>query len=312
MHVFTTLTPVLVMILLGFLLRRYNFFSEKTVSELSWMVYWVGLPCLLFYKAATSTLNLAVCGRIYAVLLISLITCIIIAYIFSAAFRIPSKSVSAVVQGAFRGNLAYIGLPVVIYSFSNTSAQTAAEAETTAVFILALMVFANNAFAVVLFLLHQHRFNRQSIPRIARNILTNPLLISLAAGLIVALFTNRLPIILDRTLSAISQMVLPLALISVGASISVRKINFHLCPAALSSFVKLAICPIAGYLVACYLIPLSPEHLRLAMIFMACPTAAASYILAQQLGGDHELTATIVGLSSILSIISLSLVVGIF
>ncbi len=312
MHILTTLSPVFAMVLLGYLLRRKGYLSAQTVRQLSWLVYWAGLPCLLFYKISTSPLNLPACGRIYSVLLISLAGCIGAAYVLSRIFRIPSGSVSAVVQGSFRGNLAYIGLPVVVFSFAEAPGETAASIEAAAVVVLALMVLANNAAAVPLFLLHQHRISRQVLRKIIVGIVTNPLLISSAAGLLVGCLIGRLPAVADRTLSSFSQMVLPLALLCVGAAIAGPTRTGRLFPAVWASLIKVGLCPLIGLAAARYLLPLSPEQLRLAMIFMACPTAAASYILADQLGGDHELTAAIVVLSTILSIGSLSVVVGLF
>lgn len=312
MHILTTLSPVFVMILLGYLLRRRDFLSEETVRQLSRLVYWVGLPCLLFYKISISAFNLADCGRIFAVMMISMIGCIFLAYGLAMLFRVRARSISAVVQGAFRGNLAFIGLPVLVYSFSGATADAAGTVQVTAVFVLALMVLANNVAAVPLFLLHQHKMNRQVIRKIVFGILTNPLLVSSAAGLAVGFFVKTLPVAADRTLSAFSQMVLPLALISVGASIADQKITHTLFPAVLASVIKVAVCPLIGFLAARHWISLGPEHLRLAMIFMACPTAAASYVLADQLGGDQQLTAAIVVLSSVLSVVSISIVVGLF
>ncbi len=309
MHIAATLSPVFVMILLGYLLRRWKLLSECTVRELSWLVYWLGLPCMLFYKISTNQFLLADCGRVYGVLLISLAGTVAAAYGLARMFRIAPSSVSAVVQGAFRGNLAYVGLPILLYS---VPVSQAAAAEATAVFVLALMIVANNAVAVPVLLMHQHKFSRQAIRKAIVGIVTNPLLLASAAGLAGGRFIQSLPTAVDRTLSGFSQMVLPLALISVGAAIRGQTLRHQLLPAMLASAVKLVLCPLIGYLAARYLIPLGPEHLRLAMIFMACPTAAAAYVLAEQLGGDQELTAAIVTLSSVLSIVSLSIVVGLF
>jgi len=312
MHIAATISPVIVMILLGYLLRRKGFFSEQTVRELSSLVYWVGLPCLLFYKISTTTVDFSVCGRIYAVLLIALLASVLAGYIGAKVFKVPKASVSAVVQGGFRSNLAYIGLPVLMYSFPDASSQAAQSIQTLAVFLLALMVMTNNTVAVIIFSIHQHAFNRKAIGKIVFNILTNPLLISSAAGLAAGRFIETLPAMPERTLSAFSQMVLPLALISVGATIANRKMMDHFFPAVLASVIKLGFCPVVGYLIVRYGIVLANEQMRLAMIFMACPTAAASYILADQLGGDRKLAATIIVISTVLSIISLTLVVALF
>lgn len=309
MHAATTLCPVLVMILLGYFLRRREFLSECTARELSRLVYWVGLPCLLFYKTSTSQFLPADCGRVWSVLLISMVGSIAAAYLLAWMFRVAAPSISALVQGSFRGNLAFVGLPVLLYSVSD---RQAASIEATAVLVLALMVLANNVVAVPMLLMHRQRLSRQAIGRIVVGIATNPLLLASAAGLAAGHFMGSLPAAVDRTLSAFSQMVLPLALISVGAAIRGRSLHHHLLPAALASAIKLGLCPLLVYLAARCLIALSWEHLHLGLIFAACPTAASSYILADQLGGDQELTAAIVTLSSVLSIVSLSIVVGLF
>ena len=312
MHILTTISPVLVMILLGFVLRKKGFFSEPAVRELSSLVYWVGLPCLLFYKISTSRFYLAVCGRIYTVLLAGLVCCIAAAYLLSALCRIPKDSVSAVVQGAFRANLAFIGLPVVMYSFSDSPDDVAGAVQTVAVLVLALMVLTNNVVAVILFLLHQHTLSRKAVTKILTGLLTNPLLIASAVGIIAGHFIEQLPVVAERTLAGFSQMVLPLALVSVGATMADQKITHHLLPAILASFIKVGLYPVVGLLTVRCAIDRSEENLRLAMIFMACPTAASSYILAGQLGGDRQLTATIVVVCTLLSFISLSLAVGLF
>lgn len=312
MHTITTVSPVIVMILMGYLLRRKNFFSESTVKQLSSLVYWVGLPCLLFYKISTTSFNFAVCGRIYLVLLTAMLFCILAAYILTKLFAIPKESVSAIVQCSFRGNLAFVGLPLLMYSVSDASAEIANFTQTQAVFLLALMVLTNNCIAVMIFLMHRHAFNYKAIGKISLGIVTNPLLISSASGLLFGHFVEKMPVLLERTLSPLSQMVLSLALVCVGATVANQKISHHFFPALLASFIKLGVYPLVGLLIARYVFFLPYENMRVAMVFMACPTAAASYILANELGGDHTLTATTIAICTVLSVISLTTVIHFF
>ena len=55
---------------------------------------------------------------------------------------------------------------------------------------------------------------------------------------------------------------------------------------------------------------LSPDEMRITLLFLACPTAAASFTLAGKLGGDEALAASSVVLSTALSIASLSAVLA--
>ncbi len=107
------------------------------------------------------------------------------------------------------------------------------------------------------------------------------------------------------------QLATPLALLGIGASLTLTALRSRLVPAAAATMVKLAIAPLMGYLVGTRL-GLSPVELRIALIYLASPSALAGYIMAQELGADDKLAASIVVLSTICSIPALAaaLVVG--
>jgi len=53
---------------------------------------------------------------------------------------------------------------------------------------------------------------------------------------------------------------------------------------------------------------LAPDEMRVALLFLATPTAAASFTLAGKLGCDEALAASSVVISTLLSIVSLTAV----
>jgi predicted permease len=67
--------------------------------------------------------------------------------------------------------------------------------------------------------------------------------------------------------------------------------------------------PMAGLALATWL-GLSQPELRMSLIFLACPTAAASYVMAQQMGADDGLAANIIVLSTVLSLPALAVIVA--
>ena len=52
---------------------------------------------------------------------------------------------------------------------------------------------------------------------------------------------------------------------------------------------------------------LAPLELAIVVIFLAVPTAPSAYILARQLGGDHQLMATIITAQTLLAVVTLSI-----
>ena len=57
------------------------------------------------------------------------------------------------------------------------------------------------------------------------------------------------------------------------------------------------------------LLDVSLAERLVAMVFLACPTAVSSHVYSQQLKADEQLSASIVFLSTLFSIVSLSLMV---
>lgn len=68
--------------------------------------------------------------------------------------------------------------------------------------------------------------------------------------------------------------------------------------------------PLFAYLIGTFL-ALSPILLAIVVIFSAMPTAPSAFILARQLGGDTRLMASIITFQTLLSVLTLSFLLGI-
>lgn len=304
MHVINVLIPVFLIIAVGALLRKTNFLTEEWTKGLVRLVYWVGLPSLLFYKIATASYDYRIAGKTYAVVMAGMIACITLGYIVAVFLRIPGRNIGSFVQGSFRGNTVFIGLPILIYSFGENAGPQA-----IAVLVIALIVPAYNLSAIIMLLASQHKIDRTVPVKIAKQIITNPLIIATIAGLLYAQFFSQMPFFLSRTCTAMGQMALPLALLGIGAALVQEGFISGGLLAIAASIIKIAMGPLVGFAVAKWM-GLGANETRIALIFLACPTAAASYVLTDQLGGDRGLSAKIVATSSVLSIISLSVVLA--
>jgi len=101
-------------------------------------------------------------------------------------------------------------------------------------------------------------------------------------------------------------MTTPLALLGVGATLSLTALRGRWAQAAGAALVKVGVAPLVGYLLVT-VFGLSPIELRIAMIYLATPTATASYVMAGQLGSDEQLAGAIIVLSTILSLPALAI-----
>jgi hypothetical protein len=308
MHVFNSLAPVALIIALGAVLLKTKFLSQEAIGVLNRLTYWIGLPCLLFYKIASAHYDLGTSGHVFLVVVIGMAAVLILGYFAAWLMRVPARSVGTFVQASFRGNLAFIGLPVLIYTSSDMPGMDG-NVEMLGILVIAPMVPIYNLLSVIVLLASQQKSEWQSLKRFLQPMITNPLVIASLAGGMFVLMGWQLPLALTRGFEAVSQMALPLALICIGGTLSSVDFRTHILFAAAASLLKVAVAPIIGYFAAQFF-QLQPAEVRIALIYLACPTAAAAYVLTNQIGGDDALAAGTVVISTLLGMISLGVAVS--
>ena len=305
MHVFSTLTPIVLVIALGTALRGSGFVTAGLFRETNRLVYWVGLPCLLFYKIAGTDIQYGIALRICGTLAVGTVACLVLAYVLCWLMRLQRHEQGAFVQGAYRGNLAYVGLPVVLYSLDGLAGSSMSAADGVAVVSIAPLIPFYNISAVIVLLWGQHRDGDASagerIGQVMRRLWTNPLIIACVLGIAYSLTDYALPAVFRRTFVTIGQMALPLALLGIGATLSPGALRGHLCTATVAASIKVVAAPLAGY-VAGRALGLSGPELRIALLYLACPTAISSVILAEQLNAHRNLGSSIVVVSTLLAV----------
>ncbi|NQU43787.1 AEC family transporter, partial [bacterium] len=310
MYVLNVLAPIALIVVFGIGLRKGNFARPGFFREANRLVYWVGLPALLFQKTAGAQVELGVALRIFGVLLAGAGACLLLGFLLGRVLGFPRRSQASFMQGAYRGNLAYVGLPVILFSFAGLGDEGAREIEAIAVLAIAPLIPLYNVAAVLVLLWGrpaEARREGEGVGHIVFQVLTNPLLVACVAGLAWSLTGLGLPLILSRSLTVVGNLAMPLALLGIGASLTRRSVTGNLVGAAMASAIKLIAGPVVGYMLG-RAIGLGPNELRIAMIYLACPTAIMSFVMAEQMGADSELSGSIVVLTTVLAFPVLALV----
>ena len=309
MIVVNVLAPIFLLIGLGLFLRRQRFASEDFFRNLNRLIYWVALPALLFTKTATALPQLDAAVGIITALLGGMLVCIAAGYLLARQLGLDRRATAAFVQGAYRGTIAFVGLPVVLYALVAVG-QGTPEVDALVLLALAPVIPVYNVAAVIVLsgaTPAEGRQGRQQLATVLRSIATNPLIIACVAGLAVAYSGVTLPEALTRTLDLLGEIALPGALLAMGASLRLRAIRTGGIAAGAASLVKVLVAPLAGYLVA-RAIGLTGPPLMIAMLLLAMPTAVASYVMAQAMGADDTLASSIVMISTLLAIPVLSVI----
>lgn len=294
--------PIIVLIASGLGLRAWGLMTKAGSSEIGKVVYWLALPCLLFYKMAigeasdTPWLGLGIASALFTV------SC------FLAFFT--TKSLGPAAQGtyatmAFRSNCAFVGLPVAVLLINNGFIDSSFEQ--FFLIMLACVVPVFNLLSVVGFLLPHHGVDKRAIKHVFVGLLKNPLIWSCLVGILFSKFGWGIAIkdnVLMKSCDLIGQAAIPMALLMAGANLQFDKLRGGGSAFWFWTVWKMILLP-ALALLLCYLCQLDMATSLALIIICASPSAVATVPMAQELGGDAELTATGVVITTIICPVSL-------
>jgi predicted permease len=306
--IFNTLAPVFLLIGLGALLERSRFVPAGFLKEANRLTYWLGLPALLFSQLATSFHQAGGAKLMLGAMLAATGGVVLVGYLVAWLLRIPGAAVGTFVQGAFRGNLAFVGLPI-LYALPDTVFGSGLSVRTAAIVTIAPMMVLYNILGIVVLLLSQHRLGWAMVLPFIRQFATTPPLLATIAGIIFAMMGWPMPSALDKTFASLGEMALPLGLLGVGGSLMTVKLGGAWRSPLASALLKTAITPALGLLAGRWL-HLAAQEIKLVLIFLACPTAVISYTMAIELKGDEALASGTIVLSVLTSVVTLAIIVG--
>ena len=284
---------------------RWRFFGAGALHDVNRLCYWVALPILLFHRIGGTAPDFIAAGDLLVVVLAATMLGILVAGVFAWLSGMARASRGAFIQGAFRGNAVFVGLPVVLYAFDATGASTSG-AESAVLLIVGPLLVIYNVMAVSLLLFSAGGFNRRALRAAAVGVVVNPILLGCVAGLLFSASGAAMPPFADRTLGTLGSMAFPLALICIGGALYLTPIRGSLALATVGALMKVALLPMIGLGLAVWM-GLGQEQRMIAVIILASPTAAATYVLTCQLKGDDAMASGIILLSHILAVPSLAL-----
>ncbi len=294
LEIITIVLPVFLVIALGFVLKKWGLIDQVFLMQTNRLIYYICLPLLLFYKIGAADFLANFNGP----LILGSAAAIAFGFFFSYGYTVlrnyPAEARGAFSQGAFRGNLAYVGLAMVMNAYGEAGF-------TRAGILMGFLVPVLNFFAILALLLpHRKDGGSRKASFWVRQIALNPLIIASFAGILWSFFGLHLPVVLDRSLHIATGMTLPLALIAIGGSFSLERLRGDLLRAAFSTGIKLVWLPMAatGFLL---LLGVQGQDLAIGVLMAGTPSATATYIMAHQMKGDAELAGSIVMMSTLLS-----------
>ena len=290
--------PIFFLIVIGFFLEKKGLLTKEFRDRATTLVFYVALPASFINSVASADIR----GSFHvSFVLYMVITTLIFFLVIWASFirLIPDRDqISAAVHGAFRGNFAYIGL-AILQSLMNTDVLPAS------IMIITFVIPLYNVLAVIVLAHYDHSGTKVTVGSQLKALITNPLIIGILIGLPFSLFSIPLPFVVSKTLSYLSQLATPLALLLIGANLKPE--TFFGKPRALflASFTKIVAAPLI-FTVLAGLLGFRGEELATIFTVYAVPSATNSYIMSRKMNGDADLSAGIIMATSLFSVITMT------
>ncbi|WP_245555236.1 AEC family transporter [Hahella ganghwensis] len=293
--------PIFFLVALGYLMRRLKLIDDHFIEKGSNIVFKVALPILIFLNVSSLHLGEVVQGKQLIYAIVCTIVGFLIVWKVAKAQQISPEKLGVFVQGAFRGNLGIIGLALCARAYDSAGVAVGSV-------LLGFITLLYNLLSVWALTVAQHQSAKLPWKKLFTDIIKNPLILAIVAALIFAGLQIQLPGIVKTTGHYFADLTLPLALLCVGGSVNARKLRQSSRLAIQASLYKLIWLPVTQIIIA-YLIGIEGLYLGTLFLMLASPTATVSFVMAKVMGGNSELAATIVALSTLLSFFTISIAI---
>jgi hypothetical protein len=304
--VFTIVTPVFGLILLGWAAMRIKLLTEEGANGLTAFVFYVAIPCLLFGSVARGSLaagdHVRVALAYFTALLIVFALAIPIARALFGA-RLAEASVFA--TNVTFGNTVMIGIPLAFFTWG-----PAAEGPTLAIVGFHSIILLPLATMLVELGLAERAPLRRTLAVTGQAIARNPVITSLLAGIAWTWLGFGLPAPVERLMAMLAAAAGPCALFALGTSLAGFKVAGDLTQSLSVTALKLAALPAAVAVVALFIFQLEPLQVAVATVVAAMPTGANAFILANKYKLFERRSASAVLISTALSFATLSLLLA--
>jgi predicted permease len=306
MRLVDILFPVFGLMILGGLLRQIGFLDSPMEKTLNRFCYFIALPVFIVHRVATAPLLDQQTLQTGLALQAVTLGLWLLALLLAPLFRVTRRSRGTFSQTALRGNLAYVGLPVLAYALADRPAAEQDLASTEAVLAMGGVVLLYNLLGV-LSLEWDRRHEQEGNPwiRCLVSSAKNPLLLACFAGLIWNVSGLPMPHVVSRMATPVGSTAFPLALMAIGSRIRGLNLGDFGLPVLGATLMKNAASLGLGLAIAHFL-GLEGHSRLILLILAATPTAVATYVLVDQMDGDRNLAASAIAISTVVSVLSLS------
>lgn len=295
---FSTVLPLFLAVFGGLLFSRTKSFKKEWIDVLNDYALWIGFPALILVALfkldvpLSSYIALAGWNSGY------IVCCMLLAFPVAKLFKLNSATLRTLVLAFSFGNVAYLGIPVLLNVYG-----TEILAEST----LLSTIYLFWLFTLGIILVEVLGDGSVSPIIILKNLARNPLLLAVLFGLLVALLKIEIPEMIIKTIDLFANSVTAVVLFSLGLFLGTHPFGSlkEWLPVFAFSIVILLVLPLIYWGV----IRISGQSfdMRTSVLDAAMPMGLTPYVLSVKYKLNATFAAKVVVLSTILSVLTLPL-----
>jgi len=284
-----------ILIAVGFVCRKIKFLTSLSVKELTNFVLYIVTPCVIvnsYQRAYDSAMLKGLLITVVAAF-VSFAVNILLAHVL---LRDKDKRREKTLRfGAVFSNCGYMSLPLQQAMLGETGVFYGA----TYIAVFQIMLWT---YGVVLM-----SGNLKSIS--IKKVIVNPGVTSTLLGVILFVCSISIPSAVLDPMKHLASLNTPVPMVIVGFHLAGASLKIKGVSAYLSMILRLIVSPLL-MIGGLYIAGVVGDISVVCTIAASAPVAAATTMFSDKFGGDTELSATLVSLTTLLSIITMPLVVG--
>lgn len=321
-----TTVPFILLAGLGMFLKWRGMIGEKFITQGNKVIFYFGIPVTIFRHIYSANLSDVMDLPFLGFNALWLIGFFLVTWLLAVKLMRDKSSVSSFVNSAYRSSLSVVAPPLLVLMFEGHANPDILPKGILAVSVLLILSYAT---ASVLFAVQDPGAKKNNVLTVLVSIAKNPIVIGVVVGLLFnllgislprfvgevaynsGLLGISLPTFVGETAYRLSGIVMPLAMICVGANLSFKGFDAKFKYVIISVVVKLFLMPVVAVLVA-LLFGFRGNDLTIIMILNALPMAVGAYVMQAELGGDTYIGSSALMLTMTLSAFTLTLFIFLF
>lgn len=314
--------PIFLTMILGLFFRKIGVFDDAFTNKMNSFVFKFALPALLFEDLWEENFYQAWDGGFVLFCFCATLGCILVSTVLSSFLKDKSDR-GEFIQASYRSSAAILGIAFIVNIYGQSGMAPLMIIGTVPLYnicaVAALTLTAPAAQAASTKSGVSNSANTAStgaassvasdtkarLLRTVKGVITNPIILGIAAGFAWSLLKLPHPVILQKTVHNLGVLATPLGLMAMGASFDMKKAFYKMKPAFVCTFLKLlgysgVLMPVAialGY---------RNEALVAILVMLGSATTVSSYTMAKSMGHEGTLSSSVVMLTTLLSAFTLT------